>query len=233
MNLLCDLFALALVVICAVFGWFKGFVKTFFSLFGTLLGLIGAAVLSPIFASFLKETFFLPAISRSVLTILTEKTGQSASEINLLELPEEANAIVARFSGAVNIKEWAVAEGASSGEGVLTKFARTVADPLASAASYVVAFLVLFLVLFVLLRVLCHVLDLIAKIPVLRFSNRSLGLVCGVIKGVLLAFVFALVLDQLSGALRGSENDFIASYDTAKTYLIRFLVQFHPMNFWK
>lgn len=84
-----DVIALAFVLIFALWGLFRGFTKTFFSLFGTILALLFAVLLAPSVASFLQEEFGL--VTKLGITIsdsMKQFFGEDIMNATLMQVTE-------------------------------------------------------------------------------------------------------------------------------------------------
>ncbi len=75
MNIICDVLLVLVIVLCAFFGRRKGFVKTFFDLFGTILAFFAAFFLNKPFAAFLSEKIFHPPLSNRFTESLRKAAG--------------------------------------------------------------------------------------------------------------------------------------------------------------
>jgi len=72
---------------------------------------------------------------------------------------------------------------------------------IAPSISYLAAFLIAFVILLAILTLLFRALNMVAKLPVLRFFNRTGGLVLGLAKACILLFLIGWLLQYLGGIL--------------------------------
>ncbi len=222
MNILADLILVAVIALCAFIGRKNGFVKTIFSFFSSIVAFIVASLLSRPIGAFLGENVFYPFFEKHVLTALSEGAGKSVAEIDFSALPEACKAVLSRFQVTEEALKGFLAEsGQTAGQATADAVGRYVAEPIAHSVGVAVAFAALFIVSLILLRILSRALDLISKLPVLNFSNRTLGLVIGLVFGLFIAFLLSGILSLSEPMLQGVENAFFQAFDVEETVLLK------------
>ncbi len=223
MNLLADFFIILIIILCALIGKKRGFIKTFFGFFGNVAAFILSSVFSKPVGTFLSSKVFYPFFKNYFLDSLKENLGDSA--LDFVALPEEAEAILSRFgTGTEEIRAY-LDQISPSAEETTEVVSQWILEPIATSIGVAVAFLLLFVVLTVAIRILVKVLDLISKLPLLNVSNCFLGLLAGVLQGAFLAVLIANVLTLVEPALAGAENEFLRSFHMENTYLARYLAK--------
>ncbi len=229
MNLICDILIVGIVLAAAWIGKKRGLVKTFFNFFGSLIAFFTAFLLERPLAVFLDERIFRSALVKQFLSAVESAAQKTVSELDFAALPESVSEVLARFgTDSESVRSLVL----SAGEGSLAeKVATGIVSPISAVLSGVVAFVLLFVLASVLIRVLERAFNLVARLPVLNFSNRFLGLFCGVVWGLFLAFLFACAMQRLAPALQGSENQFLQSFDPEKTVLLRWFSAVNLLGF--
>lgn len=224
MNLIFDLMIFLVFLFCLWRGHKKGFIKSFFGFFGSIAAFILSSLLSRPVGVFLAERFISPVMEKYLLSALSERIGTTADGLDLNALPASCNDILSRFGvSAESIKEKLASEGAAVGQNAIDKLSEAVIRPVSESIGSAVAYIVLFIVLSIAIRIAIKALDLVAKLPILNFSNKTLGVLMGAVWGLFLAIVFSGVLMYLEPMMQGSENDFLSAFDIEQTYLIRLL----------
>ncbi len=231
MNIICDVLIVAVIVLCAVVGRHKGFVKTFFDLFGTILALLAAFFLNKPLASFLSEKIFHPMLSNRFTESLKKAAGSIQEKLDFSDLPltQPVKDVLSRFHTDAD----AVGEAASNadrGGDVSRQVADSVTAPFANVLSAVVAFIVIFLASILVIRLLALAFDWIAKLPVLRTCNHALGLAVGLATGVLLAILLASLFSALEPVLQSRPEAFWNSFEADDTVVLRFFAKFDFMD---
>lgn len=224
MNLILDLIILVVFLICLWRGHKNGFIKSFFGLFGSIAAFILSSLFAGPLGTFLGESFFSPVMEKYLLSALSERIGTAVENLDFSALPSSCDDILSRFGvTAESVKEMLVSESATVGQSAVEQLSETVILPGSVSIGYAVAHIVLFIVLSIAIRFAVKALDLVAKLPVLNFSNKTLGVLMGAVWGLFLAIIFSCVLVYLEPMMQGSENGFSSAFDIEQTYLIRFL----------
>lgn len=224
MNILIDLLLLVILILCILMGKKRGFIKSFFGFFGSLIAFFLTSLLAKPLGSFFSSAFLYPFLRQRFLTALSQEIGQGVSGIDFAGLPESCQQILARFgTDAEAIADHVATASQTVGDAAADAAAQFVALPLADAASYALAFFLLFVVFSVAIRIAVHLLDLVSKLPLLNFSNRFLGLLAGALQGFFLVLVLSAILVYAAPWIESSPNPFLASFDPEQTYLLKFL----------
>lgn len=227
------LYDLAILAILALFlwrGWRKGLILSLCGLVVVILSLIGA--------NFIADTAAPPvakALQPKLATAIEENvTDYMATHYDDI-VPGANVPAISSLSDALRemggIYAWC-ADSVEDAAGKLThsmdslpdlsELCSIAANRVAEQLAHHILFVVAFVVLFVLLTLLLHALDLVAKLPGLKFCNGLGGGLIGLVKGVLVLFVVVTVLGISSRNLFSPEV-------VEKTYLCKFLVQFNPV----
>jgi len=227
MNWIADLSVLLMIASAALIGRKNGFIKTFFSFFGSLISFVVASVLARPTGVFIGERFFAPVLKNKVIAAFLEGAQDRLEQIDFSSLPDSYQSLLARFGVDFDeVHSFVSGLASSSGEETAEKVAVWIVDPIAEMAGIALMFVLLFIGTSLAVRLAVKALDLIARLPILNFSNHLLGLALGAAWGILLAFVFSGVLNLLEPTLQGSESLFLSAFDVEKTILVRFFTQF-------
>lgn len=211
--------ALVLIFLAAA-AWaaYKGFFVTVLRLAAWVVSFGLAAALSAALAAPVYEAFFAsPARELIAQNIGAAVDGSQAAQY--------AQQVIADLPGAV--QELAEVAGISINElvgglqtGLHAENAAIVLEqglvaPIATAVIRLVISLVLFVILMVVLRFVCSWLEKLRKLPVLKQADWLLGAVLGAVKGLLLVFVLALVL-QAAAALSADDGAFVQAVSNSR-----------------
>ena len=230
LHILADVLAAGLVIGFAVAGLARGFVKTFFGLFGFLIAIGVALFFAAPLAEILKQYIVEPALSEFFLKRLSEETLVSTAEIDFSSLPAGAVALFSRFGvSAAEVAQKVMEAGCASGQDLALSLAERAVSGVADLLSRAAAFLLIFALASVLIAVLANVLDLVAKTPGLKTPNRITGFLVGALEGLSLAFVYSLTLSLIEPILQGSESAWLRDFSVDHTVLVRFLSGWNPL----
>ena len=192
---------IAFLIILAVVGYKKGFVKIAYSLLSTILAIFLVSALVPHIQTFIVEktpiydkvvTYCSEQI-QSEISISVEETGESVSSIlnkSGLKIPE---ALEKTFT------EMKISE----------KYTQSAADrtgaAIASWMIYILSYVLTYIIVIIGLGFLGKLLNSATKLPIVKGANKTLGLFAGILQGVLYLWMGALVLSVFC-ATRGGQQ---------------------------
>ena len=194
MSVILDLGAAAVLLICLISGARRGFVMTVSGLVSVVLAYLGAGILARMFgprAAELLEPYLMN-----------------------IQLPEVLDAqSLNRFSFAgVDVGKIDLVQEALGG--TFTHVAETIVTGLARTLGYVLVAIVSFVVLCILFHLLVRAMDLVARLPVLKFLNGVLGLAAGILTGGVILIAAAWIL--------GFFDAYITPEAVSSTYLYKY-----------
>ncbi len=172
MNILLDLLVILIVVLFAFVGKTKGFVKTFFGFFGSIISFIFASVFAKPIGTFLSEKAIFPVLKKYFLATLSEKAGEKIHTFDYQSLSETAKEFLLRFQiSEEKVQSFSISAQDSFAEAG-EKMAETVLTPFSESIGYAIAYITLFIVFSIAIRILVKVFNLFDKLPIIRFSNQ-------------------------------------------------------------
>jgi len=178
-----DAIALIIIIIYAVFGAKRGFVKTFFMVFGSLLSLIFAALLCTYVAQFTETKFgFISTISDGVSGTLTKIFGEDIMSLPLSEATD-GNLAEAGVSGFIIKTILSLRDNSSVPPDTMLK------DVISPVFGFYITAVICAIALYIIFRVIFFLVGEIFKkmhvIKVVGALDGGLGLVMGIIQGVI------------------------------------------------
>lgn len=197
MSLVLDLAIAAILIVMIVLGYRRGLILSLFSLISVLVALVGALILTNIFAPMLRDAL-VPAFEEKLRPVVQEVLPQGSagshqeleealSALEQKELPLHLNDLLGEISPS---------------ELSLSSAAEDLLRALALIPSAAIAFCSVGLASFILMllawKLLAHLLNWIAKLPVLNTLNRSGGVLIGAFEGVFLVLLAVSVLSKVS-----------------------------------
>lgn len=187
-------------LLSVLIGYKKGFLKIVVSLVSTLLCIVLVMFISPSVSKWIQESTPLRKTIQNKCVEWFAPDGEMAENVLQLELSRENE--ISLIEGADlpevlqkmllenNNSEVYTALGAETfGEYVGAYVAKVIAD--------VVAFLITFIAVFIIIRVVLAMLKIVDKIPLVGGTNRLLGGVIGAGMGILIIWLFFIVITLL------------------------------------
>ena len=224
-------FDIAILVILAVFAWrgaSRGFVLSLCGLLAVIVAFVGASFLAGLLAPRVGAALE-PKFAQVIEEKLEEQfqqsdpAGDAAGLAEGEDYPLQDVLSVLRDMGLyedlVNTIDQAVQDGMTA---VAASAAAAVAAAIAQSVAYTVIFLIAFVLILVAWTIFSHAMDLVTKLPGLNFLNKTGGAATGLIKGVIILFLAAWII-QYSGKLIPEET-------VQQTHLLKFFMTTNPMT---
>ena len=179
----------AILLICVIWGWIRGFVKMVFHFLAVALALVLAASLcQPLSKVMMQQESVVSSVKKHVreslnLDKLAAKGTITDEDINELQLPE----VVKK-----QLKEHNTEEGYKlfDAENAADYVAELVTNVIVRAACFVILFLTLLAIIYL----LGVALNFATKLPVLSMMNRLSGAMVGLFVGAVLILMFFTVV---------------------------------------
>jgi len=238
--ILADVAVVVILLLLGLRGRRIGLILTLCSLLGVIVAFIGAGLVADSLAPKVAQ-IIEPKISEMIEDRLEKAlTGEKSETAGVVsgkaseELSEEEKIQLSKFSvdDVINrLKESGkfqylldkVTEALEKGKKDAAKTgAETVSSSVAETVAHALVFVASFVVILLLWTLMSHALDLVAKLPVLHFFNKTGGFLLGIAKGILVLFV----------VLRAAEflGDFIPAGMAEHTILLKWFLTTDPFT---
>ena len=225
-------FDIAILAILALFAWrgaSRGFVLSRCGLLAVVVAFVGASFLASLLAPKVGAALE-PKFAQVIEEKLEEQFQQSDPAGDAAAGLEEGEDYplqdvlsvlrdMGLYEDLVNTIDQAVQDGMTA---VAANAAAAVAAAIAQSVAYTVIFTVAFALILIAWKVFSHAVDLVAKLPGLNFLNKTGGAAMGLVKGVLILFLVAWLI-QYSGKLIPEET-------VQQTHLLKFFMTTNPMT---
>ena len=225
-------FDIAILVILVLFAWrgaSRGFVLSLCGLLAVVVAFVGASFLASLLAPKV-GTALEPQFAQIIEEKLEEQFQQSDPAGDAAAGLEEGEDYplqdvlsvlrdMGLYEDLVSTIDQAVQDGMTA---VAANAAAAVAAAIAQSVAYTVIFTVAFALILIAWKVFSHAADLVAKLPGLNFLNQTGGAAMGLVKGVLVLFLAAWLI-QYSGKLIPEET-------VQQTHLLKFFMTTNPMT---
>lgn len=230
-NLLLDVLLAVILVHGLITGWLRGFVRVVFRKLRRLTSLLLAILVARPIGSWLGEEYFLDPMVGEIRSILVKALGSGAETASATELAGELPLVM---RGLLSIFGVDAAERAAeidaAGGNALTRFASSIAAPVASIIGILIAFVVAYFVFRLFLRVIVYVVNAIFSLPILRVFNKILGVAVGVFFAAVMCWVLTTVLGYVFGLVADGGVAFFADFDIKSTWLAKYFYQTKPLE---
>lgn len=223
---------------CAVWGYYKGFLKIVVSLSATLVTIILVGFLTPYVSGMIVKTFSLDeTMQKKCIEILVPEAenGETPAlpdgvetsretQITLLEnakIPEMFRQLLLENNNDEIYKSLGV-----------TTFTEYVGSYLAKIVANIISFLLTFIVVTVIIRAITYTLGIIGKLPVIGGLNRVAGGLVGIGTGLVVVWVLFIIITLMYESKIGTlcfqhiaENEFLTGLYN-NNILMNFITKF-------
>lgn len=177
---------LAIFVIPILLGYKKGLIQMLYSLGSILISIVLCFLLHPFVQSFLMNgTHLYEHVYHRLDKVLEQKKVGEAPNPEK-EMPKLIQKLLDKHNKPEQYKKYGITNTREYMVEILTRM-----------LIKVISFLVTFLIVFVILKVLLYLLNAVALLPVVHFFNHLGGALVGAVEGLLLVWLFFLILTVL------------------------------------
>ena len=200
-SIVLDLIILAITGLTIYFAYRNGFVKTVLSALSFLIALVVALVLRAPVTSLLEQTPLADGMTNGVesaLNAMTESTEESLASLIRNSGSTLHSALDSIGVENESLEEWLSTMENQSNEGLLSPLAEKIAPKIGHVVLSVVSFIVLFFLTLVLVKILSSLLTgLTERIAALRFANKTLGVIIGIVLAAVRVLLFCVIAQFL------------------------------------
>lgn len=214
-----DLILLAVLLAFSIHGLRRGLIRTLFSLLSVLVALVGALLLSGLWADAAAQRLqplLLSPVTTAVESAVPDSVQDSGSILSLLkdaQLPFGLEQYLPEEDAADETEKPAWME----------ELCLSLSEKLALSIARNGLFLLCFLLILILWKLLARTLDLVARLPGLHTLNKLGGFLLGALRGALLLFVLAWLARWLW-------SGHISDEMLEQSILLRFFMTFQPLE---
>lgn len=207
MSIIIDLIALAIILVCIILGYSKGFIKSVMGLISLIVAIAVATYFQAFAANIIKseiiEPYFVNKTADTFTSLMNGGSEIIEPEQIFEDRPTDLVDTTEGYGFSVddlkdfyenNIKGIFESDDI---KGISEKLSEFLVENSVDTVSNVLGFTAVFIVALIALAIIQLVLNLIFKLPILKTANKLLGAVFGILKGVL----FVVILINLTFAL--------------------------------
>lgn len=204
---------IAFLAIMTAVGYVRGLVKTVFSLVSVIVILVVVTILTPTARTIIRETPLYPYIqdrarefTYNSMKIEEWDTTNVDNPIAGLGIGEQEK-IINELPIPQNIKDSLISNNTEEGYKVLevTNFADYIVMSITDMIINSIAFIILFAVVVIAIKTAVALLDIISKLPVLNFLNKSGGAVFGFVEALIIIWIVCIIVTAFAATQWGQQ----------------------------
>ncbi|MFV0341808.1 MAG: CvpA family protein [Anaerocolumna sp.] len=210
----------------------RGFIRTVFALFSTIIALMLTVWISPVISKQLQDNHkVMGFVTDKVEEVVSFKgSGSKVSDqidfINKLPVPKAIRNTLVENNTKDIYKAMAV-----------DTFKEYISNSIARIIINAASFLVIMLIILIGLALLCETLNIISKLPIINGLNKTAGLLAGLLQGIVVVWIGCILLTVLGGTKIGQNMFLMINESTFLTIiydnnlLLNFIVNIGDMLF--
>lgn len=218
-----DIIVLTVIVVFALVGAKKGFIKSLVDFVGAFVAMIAAGILSLPAAQWVYDTFFHEALTEKITSTVTGLDAVGAVQAVFSDFPE----LVIRALAAAGITQSGVQAQVDGSTLDIASAITEAVSPMLIGLVRVLAMLVLFILLLVVIRAVGALISGLFSLPLLNGVNKLLGFAFGILLAVVSVWVVLACLQAFMPLFSVElQMKIIDAQESSSLY--RFLYQFNP-----
>ena len=184
-----DIIVVLIIIIPAIIGLARGFVKTALGFLPIPISIIGTYFIAPSICSYARGTKFYTVLAEKIAgafnfeNIQMNVAATSSEYLESMRLPDfiktailnNDNSIVKSILGTTDVS------------GYISNF-------LANICMNVIVVVTIFLIILIICHIILYLLDLISNLPVLSFFSRLFGFIVGAVQGLAIVWIISIIL---------------------------------------
>lgn len=222
LNIIIDLILCAIIVIGAIFGIVRGFIK----IAAKPVKFIAAIVIAFSLCNPVAEKVVAPVIESSVTNYISDFLDEKVDELTPDNVNEELPTILKFAASIFDIDVQKVVEEGS--EAVVESIVTNLASPVVNIISMGIAFIALYLLSKIVLALAIFLIDMIFKNGLFGLLNKILGFVFSTIISVAAAWALAVLIAFIFNLPAFSSNEMIQAFEGGFFY--RFFNTYNPVE---
>lgn len=227
MKYLLDAVVILIFLLCVLVGHKRGFIKTVTGIVAFAAALAVSALLSGAVAGVVYDKAVEPSVIETVNAQLEEAEGTAIENLDSAyqSLPSVVKNLLAQ-TGIENVDDLSI-RLPMGGDSMGHSFAAVI-EPVLLPLLKAMCSLILFLITYIVASIVLRVLNVVAKLPLLKQVNKTLGLVGGIVSGALWALLAVTVLQIL--AATGAAGEAVTLQAIGETTVVNWIAGINPLS---
>ena len=213
-QIICDVIIVLIVAFSVLWGYKRGFVKSFFQSTKLLLVILATFLIGSFVVALCQDAFVEPMIEGKITDKLVARAEQNEGEFGFEIVEDEIPTIVQNLIPMDNVEQYFETLSGDKTE-VASAIGTRIEGVLINIVSNIVGYILSFIVAFTVLSVVIWLLDKFFNLPVLNVANRLAGIIWGVASAYLTTSTLVCIIALVFG------NEFVIG--TIVTKLIYYI----------
>ena len=197
-QIICDVIIVLIIAFSVLWGYKRGFVKSFFQSSKLLLVILATFLIGSFVVTLCQDTFVEPMLEGKISEKLVARAEQMDGEFNFEVVEEEIPTIVKNLIPMASVKQQFSTISGEKTE-VASAIGTRIEGVLVNIVSNIVGYILSFIVAFTVLSVVIWLLDKFFSLPVLNVANRLAGIVWGIASAYLTTSTLVCIISLFFG----------------------------------
>lgn len=214
MSVLLDIILIAVLAVCVVIGWRRGFIR---ALRGFVTYIISFAVANSLYRVIAKSIITLPFLQNMI------------TDVEMPELPANATFMDKVSTIVKYISEQT--EGSGS-QDISETIQAVINNYIAELLAAIIGFIVIFLVMVLVLKLLLWILDMVvSRTPIIRQANGLLGCLIGLLNGFFWTWMVSNVFVNFALPLLNDKWPTVFVPEMADSFVVNLCTKINPITY--
>ncbi len=214
MSVLLDVILIAVLAVCVVIGWRRGFIR---ALRGFVTYIISFAVANSLYRVIAKSIITLPFLQNMI------------TDVEMPELPANATFMDKVSTIVKYISEQT--EGSGS-QDISETIQAVINNYIAELLAAIIGFIVIFLVMVLVLKLLLWILDMVvSRTPIIRQANGLLGCLIGLLNGFFWTWMVSNVFVNFALPLLNDKWPTVFVPEMADSFVVNLCTKINPITY--
>ena len=214
MSVLLDVILIAVLAVCVVIGWRRGFIR---ALRGFITYIISFAVANSLYRVIAKSIITLPFLQNMI------------TDVEMPELPANATFMDKVSTIVKYISEQT--EGSGS-QDISETIQAVINNYIAELLAAIIGFIVIFLVMVLVLKLLLWILDMVvSRTPIIRQANGLLGCLIGLLNGFFWTWMVSNVFVNFALPLLNDKWPTVFVPEMADSFVVNLCTKINPITY--
>lgn len=214
MSVLLDVILIAVLAVCVVIGWRRGFIR---ALRGFVTYIISFAVANSLYRVIAKSIITLPFLQNMI------------TDVEMPELPANATFMDKVSTIVKYISEQT--EGTGS-QDISETIQAVINNYIAELLAAIIGFIVIFLVMVLVLKLLLWILDMVvSRMPIIRQANGLLGCLIGLLNGFFWTWMVSNVFVNFALPLLNDKWPTVFVPEMADSFVVNLCTKINPITY--
>lgn len=227
MGILADIIVCAVILLCVLIGFSRGFIKSFIEFIGYFAAMIASVFLANVLSVFVYNTVLRDIMIKKISSAITDSAAMPVEQkvqAVLQTLPK----FITNGMGEHGVTTQSLGKTLSASAASAAPKAADLMSPMVIGLTKVIFTVIIFVLLLMVIRLLAKAVNTVFKLPLLHEVNSLLGGVFGLLKGILVVLLLCSLLELTVPVTQVKSQEFMQQ-TLNSSFVFKTLYQNNPI----